>query len=386
MKKPTLILFYFLLFSSTAFSQITVTNSTFPQIGDTLKTAINNFPNGIDVGDAGANQTWDFTSLEAPFVREDIIRAPEEGLSAQDFPNASILSDLPVGNESIADAYYLVDENRVELLGYFGADPIGIGLELLVKFRPSLTDRRAPMNYGDKHIDEGAALLAVSENDLPQEVLDSLPIKFDSLRLRLAIDRQDEVDAWGEMTIPALGITETYEVLREKRIEIRELRLDIKISFLPWQDITELLEGEFPFLGKDTTTSYRFFSNEEKEPIAVVTMNQDGTAADNVVFKADDITNKASNISLKKPNIFAYPNPTANDLRFEFINLEPGNYRLKVFNILGVQVWENTYQLGDGTNTFREDFSRLRKGTYLYTLFNEKGKAIATKRLMIMRP
>jgi hypothetical protein len=223
------------------------------------------------------------------------------------------------------------------------------------------------MNYGDSHSLNSAAVLPIASADLPQEFLDTLPLKFDSLRLRLATQRVDVVDAWGEMKIPNAGISQIFEVLREKRVEIRELRLDIKISILPWQDITDLFGESLSFLGKDTITSYHFFSNDVKEPIAVVTMNNDESAPSNVVFKADDITSNVRNIGIDKANLFVYPNPAFADVRFEFINMESGQYRLKVFNILGVQVWEKAYHLG-GAKTVREDFSKLKKGTYLYCI------------------
>ena len=36
--------------------------------------------------------------------------------------------------------------------------------------------------------------------------------------------------------------------------------------------------------------------------------------------------------------------------------------------------------------TIKLDISKLRKGTYLYSLTDAKGKTIATRRLMVIRP
>src|SRR5690606_39507175 len=70
----------------------------------------------------------------------------------------------------------------------------------------------------------------------PYTTLFRSPISPDSVRLRIAISREDEVDAWGELEIP----TGTYNVLREKRTEIRSSAVEAKIIGLGgWFDITQ---------------------------------------------------------------------------------------------------------------------------------------------------
>ena len=86
-----------------------------------------------------------------------------------------------------------------------------------------------------------------------------------------------------------------------------------------------------------------------------------------------------------RPGVYAYPNPAINDARFEFTNLNRDTYTLKIYNILGAEVLKKQYFV-NGTRTEKVDLTDLRKGTYLYSLIDSKGKTLTTKRLMIIRP
>jgi len=363
-------------------AQITVTNAMFPQAGDTLYTAIDNMPTGISITPSGGPQSWNFAGLQAPFTRQNIVRAASTGSAAGYFPSADVL--LSLGNTG--EGYFNVTSTRFELVGFSGTDPIGQGVQVQARYNPAEVYRRAPMNAFDVNQNQSALLVAFSAEDLPSAILDLLPITPDSLRIRLNSNRVDVVDAWGTLTIPG-GI---YDVLREKRTQYRDVRLDVKVGFFPWQDITEIviqlagIEG-IAELGKDTIVTYNFFSNEAKEPIAIVTMNDAGTAPETVEYKAKEIVSNVQNTSGLKPGVYAFPNPAIVSVRFEFSNLPKGEYTLRIFNVLGEEVMKKRYYV-NGSRIEKVDISQLRKGAYLYSLVNDRGKTLVTKRLVVVRP
>ena len=119
-------------------------------------------------------------------------------------------------------------------------------------------------------------------------------------------------------------------------------------------------------------------------PVLVAQMKEDGIHAESIQYLVSDPSSTIRNTSTQ-PDVYAYPNPAINDVRFEFSNLPPAKYKLKVFNILGMTLMEEDYQLS-GFKTVKWDVSKLRKGTYLYSLVNNEGKTIATRRLMVIRP
>ena len=373
--KQTL-LFAFLLASTSVLAQVTITKSYFPAVGDSLRVAVDNLPSSISIGPGGADLRWDFTSLQSPFTRQIQVRPASEGEHKFDFPGADLFT--PLSNE--AEVYYRVTSSAYQMVGIFGEDPFGFGIKALTRFDPPATERRAPLDFRDEHNLSTNFSYAFSADDLPDAVLDQLPITPDSLRIRIAIEREDVVDAWGKLTIPG-GM---YEVLREKRTEVRDARVDAKLPVLGWQDITGLIPNA-DFVGKDTSVSYYFHSNEAKEIIAVVSMDDAGRRAVRVEYKANDVATNVQNVKSLKPGVYAFPNPAIVNVRFEFSNLPRGNYKLAIFNILGVEVWSKHYFI-DGQRLEKVDISSLRKGTYLYSLQNEAGKTISTKRLVVVRP
>lgn len=378
--KRTLLLLSLFYFVGIARAQITVTNASFPMAGDTLFTAIDNLPSNIDVQAPGGDVTWDFTTLQSPFTRSNVVKAASEGDAFNQFPEA----DLIVSMGENSEGYVNVTDEVIELVGFNGEDPLGQGIQVTARFDPPLVQKRAPMNFFDVNQSESALVFPISADEIPSQLLNQLPITPDSLRIRYTFDRLDVVDAWGTLTIPG-GI---YDVLREKRTEVSELRLDAKLGFTDWIDITDiaLQVAGLEQLGMDTTISYNYFSETSKEPIAVVNFNASETLIETVIYKSSDISTNVQNVEKMSPGVYAFPNPAIVNVRFEFTNLTPGEYSLKIYNILGIEVWNKDYDITDGYLTEKENISSLKKGTYLYSLVDERGKTISTKRLIVVRP
>jgi Secretion system C-terminal sorting domain len=379
MRRKIQFILYIVLFLNSLQAQITVTSATFPSPGDTLRTVFDALPGNIDVLSPGGGKVWDFSSL-AGINQQTIVRAASTGTFFTSFPTADVLVGEPGGNTG--ELYYNKTANVYELLGYVGPDPANFGVNVLAKMVPPLTDRR-PMQFFDVNNTESNIQVAFSADVIPGNIIDSFPLSPDSLRFRISIDRLDVVEAWGELSIPG----GTFPVLKEKRLEERETRLDVLVGigpFAEWIDVTDLIGLDF--LGKDTTLTHHFFSNTEKEAIAVVNVDPLTLDAISVTYKS--LLNPTSAVNYTdrgKADIFAYPNPAVNDVRFDFINIPSDTYELKIFNILGVEVFRKRYTINDRL-TVKMDLSNMRKGTYLYSLVNSKGKPITTKRLVVMKP
>lgn len=371
-------LFFSLFLASAALnSQVTISSAYFPSATDTLKTVADNLPSGISLGNPGGPQTWNFSSLQGPFTINTVYKDSEEGGAFSSFPNSQLMVNLPGG----AEAFYSVSSTKFEYLGYYGTDPIGLGINLVVRYSPPLTERRAPLNYQNEYQTTSNLLLPFSADDIPGGFLDSLPISPDSFRIRVNIVRTEEADAFGTLIIPE----GTFEVLRVKRTDVNQTRLDAKLPFINWVDVTDLVPSN-PLLGQATTQSYFFYSNLSKEPIAAVNVNPDDGTPTRVEFKVvDENINSALSLSNQQPSILASPNPSYGDVRFDFQNLSPGNYKIKIYNILGTEVWQKDVWVS-GIKSIRVNLDSLRKGTYLYSLVDSRGKTLATKRLLIVRP
>jgi len=265
--KQTLLILLSCAFSTGLLAQIEVTNSTFPNLGDTLFTVTTFGQAGISLGDTGAEVTWDFSTLADGNDNEIIYQDAADGSAFDELPNADLLNISTAG-----EAYYQVTDTEFLTLAGKGEDPTGFGVEALVRFMPPIVERRAPMNFGDVNTSESDASFAFSSDVVPDSLLENIPFAIDSIRIRINQTRTDVVDAFGMVTIPG----GTFEVLREKRTQVRSTRVDV-LSFLGWTDVTDIIAGLVGVnagLGEVSTVNYLYFNDEEKEIIAKLDRTQ----------------------------------------------------------------------------------------------------------------
>lgn len=369
-----LLVFLFLV-TAAAFSQIKVSPSSLPEVGDTLRQMVDTRPMGIDPGPAGPDQVWDFSPLQGLFVLETVFKDKKQGKSNREFPSANAVIFLTGGIEN----YFLLSNDQVIELGVAGSDPLNLNLNLVGKFKPPLATKRASLKYGDQKDETTSLVFPIPASSLPDTLFADFPFTPDSIRLRVQIDRSEEVDAWGLL----LFRENMFEVLRVKRVEKSVSRIDIKSSFFPWIDISDLLGIDE--LGNQSTVSYFYYDENSKEPVVTLTGDSNGE-----IQRAEYLYNKftASDFMGSPPEesgLYLYPNPTYGLIALNFVNLRPGNYRVKIMNILGVSNWEEMYSI-DGDKRAMVDVSHLDPGTYLYSLIDQNNNILLTKRLIIVRP
>lgn len=331
---------------------------------------------------SGANRKWNYIQLKG-LSREQFLRPAAVGQYAGKFPSAKLM----LTNSGRGEVYYNLNGRYYELLGMAGWQK-ELGLNGLMRFQPALVERRSPLTYREDYEQESTATLTYAKADIPQILSKGLPSRIDSVRFNILIQQESQVDAWGKLRIPE----DVYEVLRERVFESRQTKLETWQRGKGWQ---ELSSGQMSrlspkiqkLMGRQVSEFYRYFSDEVIEPIALVQVDPVTDTVQMVEFRSSITSvNRQKFVDNGKTNIYAYPNPAIDEARFDLVNLGPGEYQLKIFNILGMEIVKETYKGGYARKTVKVDLSKLKKGTYLYSLLDERGKTITTKRLLIIRP
>lgn len=376
-------------------AQITVTNAVFPQAGESFKIMIADNPANILITASGGNQTWDLTNIgligvDASFTAGDAAM----GSAAADFPTADII--IPEFGGIEGDGYVKVDANEMSTVGVVGT-LVGFVDNYPVRFNPAQIEIQTPLtatssfasSYGfqeviDPHADPGSTI-----DSLITEIEQTLGglITIDSVRVTFTSSRQSDVDAWGTLDLP----NGSFNVLRLKSTDETDTQIAAKVSTFgipnpTWQSPADLGfdVSTFPFLGADTTISYDFWNDVEKMPILSMNANASNTAASFAAYYGDFPTNTEA-IRSNETRVRTYPNPAFDKLNIELSNFENNNYTIKMYNIIGKQIWEKSYAVQD-ERTIKLDVSKLRKGTYLYTIFDENGRRVTTRRFIIIKP
>ncbi len=366
-----------------AFGQITVTNTVFPQVGDVYYTS-NEGPNtSVMITAAGPNQTWIYDQFQPNFVDTSEILTASQGTVGADYPTADIL--LPLGGPN--EGYAKNSGNQLELIGVYGGIGFGGG-GFNVPLSPTSILLNTPMTYSSTFQDQNSSFVSFDPQDFPplQALLDSLLPPFvtvDSIRNIQTTDRTDEVDAWGTLTTNH----GTFDVLRVKKYSITDRNIEVKIPVLGWVD-PATFGAQIPFAGLDTTLAYDFVSATEK--VAIMSVNVDditGTLL-SVRYKVDPSEVVATGVEDEIDNgsyINAYPNPAINAIDIEIVLEKAGNYTIDVYNILGIKQ-ASKIEYVNGRTISRLDISHLSKGNYLYSISNDQGEILFTKRLAVIRP
>lgn len=374
----------FILFSSMmVFAQPIITNASFPQVGDTLHTATIPMPS-ISVGTTGANQTWDFSDLDATQVIETVVfDADTSTLAQENFPSADAFINIAGGQ-----SFFKINANNIKLLGFAGNI---MGVNLAVPLNPQGNFKFAPVQYEGTYQDATGFSITMAADQLPLDSL-NLPITPDSLRLTQTINTAYEADAWGTLTIPEGA----HEVLRLKKIQTTNSTLEayvnlgitavwmpVDIALIPGLDslgdFAQLLQG-------GAVESYDFLAEGIKEPIATVTMDSvGGNTATSVTFKAGGISVPVVEAGSFTQVFNASPNPAYDNVKINIDGFSKGAYELNLYNLTGKKVHSQTVNLRQGVSVIL-NVAHFPRGTYIYALQDKDGEIIRTNRLVVLKP
>lgn len=364
-------------------AQVPLSNNYFPAIGDTLKTSIADsvYANSLDLQlEGGADLFWSFGTPTA------LINFSEPVVENTDtrFPDAEFVLRT---NESNTN-YYRITTDAMLLVGVRSRLDLFPDFELTAPVNPGRAVRRAPLNFEDEFATVTQNQTVISPDSLPAEALDLLGDAFDavdSLRITTTSTRNDQVDAWGTVR---LG-DNYYDVLREKRRESIFIDLEAKAPGIPiWVNVTAALAIENPefseFLGQQApTVTYIFWNNESKEPIGSFEVDPETNIVERMEYKRAETATSTNGPGIAQATIRVFPNPAVNLATFEVEGLQQGTYDLRLINIIGKEVDSHTFTtLGEQTRV-ELNVSTLPSGIYLYSLRNQSGRIITTKKLRV---
>lgn len=346
--------------SMNAFAQITVTDADIAGVGDIIYNASDSMPGtSITVGNAGANQVWDFSTLQTNDWDTT------EFISTAGTPYANLLPNANMCvNEDGQFTYFKKDATGIYLLSM---DDTILPQPLMIL--------PLPLTYGSNVVSDSITMM---DSTLSGPVLDFfLPDSIapfltqfqahtvDSFNIKVNFRTEFDVDAYGTITTP-LG---TFDCLR------------IKQAFISQNDMTAYCTDTITGLGSgwyfvdsevDGDLAYQWWTNDASVKFALAQLFVD--SADNVLDAEFLITPQTSNVAeLTENEISIFPIPATYQLNIE---AEAENATYKLYDISGKLHIQNAF-----SNTTTIDLSKIIKGTYLLYITTEKGSI--TKKVIV---
>ncbi len=348
-----LILLTFWIFMDSLSAQFTHVLPMKPAVGTTMSYQVDNLPERIQLGTPGDDNIWNFSSLQSAMSYQYVYA---------DGPDGQIVLRDPWQNESI------IENGRIT------------GITLRDKASgyvyKNYTDPVNNIWSGQKNHNAKDNARWTTELDKPYLIAKGEK-DYDKLRIVVSEEVTVDADASGFLYLPR-------SMHDAERVHVRVLRA-IEVEAEQdgaWVEIPNTIVAE---IGLDipTITEYYAFFDPNDELLAQVMLNELG-AVGSVIYTADESTSGRIFDTTAEQEFVLYPSTSFGDVRLDFIGFSPGGYTMEVYNILRKKMWSKSYRI-NGSQTIKEDLSFLPKGTYIYTLYDDRKQRILSRRLAIIK-
>lgn len=332
---------------------------------DTVYYAKDYLPDHRVVTMSGPAQVWDLRTLKAPYaLSRRIIQSGER--------EGKAYANLVNGKQT--DAIMRLTGKLTEVIQVIEDNPICDGSRLTYSLSPAYKPYyNGVMGESFTYKGKMTSVFAWPRNMTCHWTPPTLP---DSCRITITIVEETVVDGQGSLYLPI----EVQQVNRHKVTIKRAIRVETRTGML-WRDVTTLVPG----IRLITTDSYiRFVSATTGLQLVEIELN-DTEVPVSIEFKTHPMVTRIFTEEPTKADVFAYPNPSYDVVRFQLSDLNKGKYVLKIFNILGVLMKEIEIDVDDRRETIAVDLSDFQRGTYLYRLQDKFGRTIRTKRIVLIR-
>ncbi len=362
MYKIFFLLFFF--FSSQLFSQITISES---DISATLGMDMTyhwdkTIP--VNLGSAGANQVWNFMSVNAESVQIQRYMQSSSTPFAATFPTSNYCQrNVNFWSNDTSYRYY---HSTSATYAYTGYVQLGQGAPAFAKYSTEFLLVNFPLTYNQTW-NSSTKMKLTQAGQIYDSAIANVRVKF-------------HVDGWGKLKMNSMGI-DTFDVLR--------LRHNDTIY------VTAYL-GIFPVF-RDTIRTINYIYLTNNFGIICEVESKDGetnpnfTTAGAFRYLGDTPVNVReihSSHPLKTELIQIYPNPFNPTTRIQYSLPSESIVTLKIFDIAGKEVTTifNERQMESGKYEAEFDASFLSSGVYFAQLVgtSANGKQFSSVRSMII--
>ncbi len=370
-KRITLLNILLLFIAINTYGQITVTDTDLVDVGDVIFQATDNtLASTINIGNAGTNQTWDFSTLQESSTGNLLFISPIGTAYQNQYPNANLCM-----NDNGSLSYYNKTTTGLFIHGIndtvFHSPTLFYPLPLTY----GLTISDGPILIIDNVITGPLLSLALPPSTV-STLSNGLANRADTALIKIINTTDFLVDASGTMTIP-LG---TFDILRLKSIKYTNSELDIYCSDTisgigTW--INNVPFSSIPFLGgfSNNETEYKYEWITDNASVAFLLAEIIVDSADNIINGVSFQTTAPSYINESNQDIFnIYPIPATYSLNIEANSTDLATY--KMYDINGNLISENTF-----TKNTKLDLSHLAKGNYLLNISTKEGSI--TKKIIV---
>jgi len=288
-------------------------------------------------GNAGANQTWDFSGVQVDSTKSVTTTDPASTPGGSNFPSATVAVPELLGNDLLS-GFFEFGASQVVYHGYQGTfSTQGINTEIQAVYTNPEIFVTYPLNFNDTQTDELEGQVSTTTANIPTNSVRKGTFSIN-------------YDGYGTLILPS----GTYQNVM--RIRYNE----------SYQDSSNLAGQPFIL----TVTTENIIWIQEGSELQLVQFNRittNGLPSENLVFYQDQSTNIASPQLVK--DFTVGPNPMVDKAVASFSLSEAHPVTMRLLSLKGQEIKRmGTRQLGAGEHEWELTVENLPTGLYLLGL------------------
>jgi hypothetical protein len=283
----------------------------------------------LSPGASGANQTWNFATLQQHVVDTLTIDAPTGHPGASSYPSANVHL-----NQNGSDAYLMKNSSGVYFIGVVPATVPPFS------YNPSWEVLALPNTYGTTFNNNTGYQIKMPYTSTPPA--DSVWLKHTEIRSAIT-------DAWGTLVLPS----GSYNSIRMHTTTFNHDSIFAHIPILGWQYVQESI---------DTIVTYDWFAKNMYYPILSIDSSYSSGLNQGVQYVKGVMTDIPL-VDASSSHVF--PNPVNNTL---YISMPSRDANLNIYDVNGNVILNTKSDNG----SFTLSMSDYAPGVYWYSVSSEQ--------------
>lgn len=342
-------------------AQITINDTHIVGVGEAVEQSIDTIPGAITIGPSGANQTWNFTTMNESFVDTLTFSNPSS------FPGVSNFATANMGltNSNQDSSWQFLNKNTTGLF-VVGQTIFIQGAQTSIPFPTTIITFPSTM---------GTNYSGTWSGQLIQVFIGQGGI--DSARITRGSTSSSVIDAWGNVTTPFGTFASIRQNVYETTVDTTWVLQSGVWSII--DPFTATLIGVTP-IAFDTINTARWWTDNVVSKFPVIEMDYENNGTVNRVSWQKNSPTVGINDLKAALEFNVYPNPAKDVINFT-TSLENNSF-ISIIDITGKEV--KTFGLTSTKQTV--DVSNLEVGIYFYSIKDKvTGKILHNNKFIITR-
>lgn len=323
-------------------------------------------------------ENWDFNFLLSYWSIKEVYKEAKSSVHFKNFPSATLVLYKMDGEEEF---FYGKNGGLYSLGKVIDVTYNARGYEI-IKYEPHRLVMVASKKVGQFYDNGYKVILKFAQKDM----IDGIALiqeKYDSLFVEVSMRENAKITDEGNI----IYSNTSKKVQKHESIVTPLVKIKVKNqNDLNWKVYEKKYLSYIPeelndYIFNQKYTRVDFICPDYKGILLSYTVQNNNIG--NFYYQDEEPSPYMRNINFDTYDAIANPNPTTGNVTVRLFNYPFDNYSVELYNVVGKKIFSKAFTRKAGRN-LKTDISNLKKGTYLYSVLDAKGRKLITKRISLV--